>query len=369
VDGAGRVYGSTMTGGDATCSFTDYSPGCGTIFTIDAHGNLRTLHRFTGGPSGGAGPRMGLVVDDAGNLYGGTYGGGDHDFGILYRLDPAGNFSILHHFTGGADSFAPDVSFVDASGNLYGVAGLSPLFSACTQDCGIIFRRDPAGNLEVLHTFNGADGDQPSGQLLRDLAGNAYGVTNYGGDLPCFHPLGCGTVFRLATDGSLTTLHRFRGAEIGGDVPAGSLAADAEGNLYGTTLGGGSNLGGTLYRLAPDGQFALLKEFVAADGAEQTDHPDGQNPEGGVLLAPSGDLYGTTTAGGTAMWGVVYGWNLQTGAFRVLHTFTQAVGGSPVGPMVLDAAGDLIGTGYVGGNTNCSPAPGCGIVFRIDLPN
>lgn len=173
-------------------------------------------------------------------------------------------------------------------------------------------------------------------------------------------------MFRLDPDGTLTTLHGFAGWTADGEVPSGKLQLDDAGNLYGTTLAGGLNLGGTVYRLAANGEMSTLHAFVA-DFGDEDDHPNGQNPEGGVLLTAGGKLYGTTRSGGTTLWGTVFELDLTSGALRLLHTFTPQVGGNPVGSLVMGGDGFLYGTGRVGGMNDCSPHPGCGIVFKIEL--
>jgi uncharacterized repeat protein (TIGR03803 family) len=367
-DNACNLFGATVTGGNIACIDTDSANGCGTIFQIDPSGVHTIVHAFAGGANDGAGPWGNLLLDTNGNLYGDTEAGGAHGFGVLYKLAPNGALTVLHHFTGGVDGFAPSPSFFNATGDLFGTTAGSVF--GCSADCGTIFRFDTDANLTTLYTFNGPDADGPDSHLVQDAAGNIYGTTAIGGSSPdCVRSDGCGTVFRLAPDGTFVALHHFAGGNGGGEVPTGSLVRDAAGNLLGTTIGGGTYLGGTVYRLDGVGDATNLREFVAADGAEETDDPGGQNPEGGVILGANGKLYGTTRAGGTTRLGVVFELDPQTGAFRTLHTFTPGVGGRSIAPLVQDASGDLYGTGFIGGSSACNPEPGCGIVFKIDMPN
>jgi uncharacterized repeat protein (TIGR03803 family) len=340
--------------------------GCGTIFKVDSSGVFTTLHVFAGRPSDGADPRAGLIRDAAGNLYGGTFFGGAHDAGILFKLDTTGNETVLHDFTGGADGYSPDVGLQDAAGNLFGVTGLNFALMKCSSACGTVFKLDSAGDLTTLHTFNGVDGDSP-GPLIADAAGNLYGATFYGGDnLNCINPLGCGTVFKLDSSEILTTLYAFAGAEAEGEAPLGALARDEAGNLYGATAGGGPNLGGTVFKLDANGQLTTLHSFIGGVFDDGVD-PGGADPQGGLLLGAMGNLYGTTFGGGAPGWGVVFVLD-ESGTETVLYTFTQAGGGASIGPLVADGAGNLYGTGTVGGDVNCQPPTGCGIVFKLALP-
>ena len=285
LDEAGNLYGTTYRGGRFCVDAFD---SCGTVFKLDPNGLLTTLHVFAGGPNDGASPRAGLVRDEAGNLYGGTYLGGTHGSGVVFKLDTSGKHTVLHHFNEGADGVAPEVGFRDDAGNLYGTTGLNRNLERCTRNCGTVFKLSPAGELTTLYTFNGRDGDEPSAPLIGDAAGNLYGTTARGGGVAACDPLGCGTVFKLAPNGELTTLHAFVGSD--GDTPTGRLSRDEAGNFYGTTVGGSQGFG-TVYKLNTSGQMAILISFLAGDGL-------GAHPEGGVVLGEAGSLYGATRAGG-----------------------------------------------------------------------
>jgi uncharacterized repeat protein (TIGR03803 family) len=182
VDAAGNLYGTAYVGGDPTC-------GCGTVFKLDPSGNATVLHAFTEGTDGGL-PQAGLIRDAAGNLYGTTQIGGSSNAGTVFKVDTAGNETVLYSFTGGADGGSPlgGVSR-DAAGNLYGTTQLggSPQLQA-----GTVFKLDTSGKLTALHTFTGgADGSNPFAGVIRDSAGNLYGTTAGGGDS------GFGTVFKI----------------------------------------------------------------------------------------------------------------------------------------------------------------------------
>ncbi len=363
MDSAGNLYGNTYEGGNLDCP--DDKNGCGVIYKADSSGVLATVHAFAGTPSDGAGPRPSLIRDAAGNLFGGTFSGGANGKGILFKLDTTGNEAVLHDFTGGADGYAPDVGVLDAAGNLFGVTGFNNKGQKCSSDCGTVFKLDSSGNLTTLHTFNGADGDTP-GFLTADAGGNLYGTTFYGGGNPnCIDPQGCGTIFKLDSSGIFTTLHAFAGAETEGGYPTGVLALDGAGDLYGVTASGGANLGGTVFKLDANSQITTLHSFVTGE-FDDGDDPGGADPRGGVLLGATGNLYGTTFGGGTTMWGVVFMLD-ESGKETVLQTLTEAGGGAPYGPLVSDGA-NLYGTGNAGGDLNCQPTSGCGILFKLALP-
>ncbi len=352
VDEAGNLYGTTFRGGRFCVDAFD---SCGTVFKLDPNGVLTTLHVFAGGLKDGASPRAGLVRDEAGNLYGGTYLGGAHGSGVVFKLDSSGKQTVLHNFTEGADGIAPEVGFRDDAGNLYGTTGLNSTSAKCTRNCGTVFKLSTAGKLTTLYTFNGHDGDEPSTPLIGDAAGNLYGTTARGGDSAC-GSLGCGTVFKLAPNGELTTMHAFQGSD--GSTPTGRLSRDQAGNLYGTTVGGSQGFG-TVYKLNADGRMTILISFLAGDDL-------GEHPEGGVVLGASGNLYATTRAGGANGWGVILKYDVQSDEGTVVHAFTGEDGGYAIGPLVKGSSGNLYGAGFNGGDVACFE--GCGVVFKIESP-
>lgn len=245
LDHAGHLYGTGTSGGDLSCGIR--STGCGTLFTLYGSRGA-VLHRFAGNSADGNYPGYGAVlVDNTGNLYGATAEGGAANYGTVYKIDRNGNYTVLYSFSGESDGCEPSGSLAtDEDGNLYGTA------SACGDfNKGTIFKVNSAGSFTLLHTFSGAagDGNAPFGGVTRDRDGNLYGTTLFGGD--CGLELGgCGTVFKLSPNGSMTVLHTFSGTSDGAS-PWCNVILDAAGNLYGTTTIGGQGGAGTVWKIAP----------------------------------------------------------------------------------------------------------------------
>jgi uncharacterized repeat protein (TIGR03803 family) len=224
---------------------------------------------------------------------------------------------------------------------LLGVAAVLALF-ACANPCA-------ASNLKILHAFTGgADGGFPYGGLIADTSGNLYGTT-FSGGTGC----NCGVVYKIAPDGTETVLHSFGGYDDDGGHPYAELIFDNEGNLYGTTIEGGADGAGTVFRLAPDGTETLLHSFGRGN--------DGDGPYAAVTIDKRGNLYGVTSYGGTSNQGTVFEINRRR-VEKVLYSFSgNADGGAPAGRLALDDSGNLYGTAPKGGL-------GSGVVFKL-APN
>lgn len=248
-DPAGNFYGTTDNGGVPSCYV---SFGCGVIFKLDAANHETVLYRFTDFTDGK--DPVGLVADASGNLYGTTYDGGTYGAGVVFKLAPSGTLTNLYSFTGGADSDNPNGRLItDKAGNIYGTTNGGLLGS---HSVGNVFKLDPAGNFTALYTFTGgADGSYPN-SVIMDASGNLYAVAYAGGTgTGCYYG-SCGLVFKLDPSGNRTILHSFSGTD--GQLPN-SLTIDSAGNLYGTTLGGGKVTKrctyykgcGTLFKVTP----------------------------------------------------------------------------------------------------------------------
>jgi uncharacterized repeat protein (TIGR03803 family) len=211
---------------------------------------------------------------------------------------------------------------------------------------------DAEGNETLLHSFAGTpDGEGPEAGLVRDAEGNLYGTTVYGGTAG-----GYGTVFKLNRTGQFSLLHSFAGTP-DGENPYAGLAGDSAGNGYGTTKYGGTAGGyGTVFKLSRTGQFSLLHSFAGT--------PDGENPLAAVVADPAGNIYGTTYYGGTLGYGTVFEID-TTGKLTVLHSFNgSSDGANPLGGLTRDAAGNLYGATSGGGDLSCGFG-GCGSVFVV----
>jgi len=297
-DSAGNLYGTTEEGGDLNCN--SYW-GCGTVFKVDRSGKETVLYNFTGGADG-AKPNAGLVRDSAGNLYGTTQeggtDGGTHGCGVVFKLDTTGAETVLHAFTGGADGDYPLAGLLrDSAGNLYGTT-----YFGGTHGYGVVFKLKANGKEKVLYSFTGAaDGAEPYAGLVRDSAGNLYGTTQRGGTLSESCEDGCGVVFKLDTTGAETVLYSFTGG-VDGACPDGGLVRDSAGNLYSTTLYGGAYGMGVAFRLDTTGAETVLHSFAGP----WKGGPDGAGPVAGLLRDSAGNLYGTTGNGGAYGDGVVF---------------------------------------------------------------
>jgi uncharacterized repeat protein (TIGR03803 family) len=245
----GVLYGTTQQGGNAGCSS---SGGCGTIFKVTKGGKETVLYRFTGEADGFE--PSGLIRDSAGNLYGVTIAGASN-FGTLFKLDTANHFTVLHTFTGGSDGGGPSGRLIrDVNGNIHGVTQGG---GNANCQCGVVFRLDAAGNYSVVHTFISRTGGAEPLTAPLDVAGVLYGTTGYGGNLNCLvQGTGCGVLYMIGKTGTYTVLHRFSGGG-DGEVPISQLILGADGSIYGTTAGGGSDttcgsIGcGTIFKYTP----------------------------------------------------------------------------------------------------------------------
>ena len=306
------------------------------------------LYSFKGAADGGF-AYAGVVRDGVGNLYGATYQGGASGLGAVYKVDTTGKETVLYSFAGGSDGGNPHAGLVrDSAGNLYGTTAYGGS-GGCSGGCGIVFKVDKTNKESVLHEFTGPpDGERPYAGLVRDSAGNLYGTT-YGGGASGF-----GTVFKLNTTGTETVLHSFTGLPADGENPFAGLVRGSAGNLYGTTLNGGTFGYGTIFKLDATDKETVLYSF--------TGFADGGFPYSGYLVRDgSGNLYGTTYQGGAYNRGTVFKLD-KTNKETVLHSFAggTADGEFPYAGLVRDTSGNLYGTTYQGG------ASGWGTVFKVD---
>jgi uncharacterized repeat protein (TIGR03803 family) len=241
MDSSGNFYGTTMEGGRASCN---EGYGCGTVFKLAANGTEKVLYDFVSG-SDGYFP-SGVVLDGAGNLYGTTPNGGVNGAGNVFEVLPDGTFKLLYSFCSQAnciDGANPQAGLImDNSGHLYGTANDGGAYGY-----GTVFEFASTGSETVLHNFcskgDCRDGALPAAGLIVDNSGNLYGTTEFGVGRDCYANQAdqCGTVFKLAPNGTETALYSFcsRADCADGLTPVGSLTMDGSGKLYGTTYQGG----------------------------------------------------------------------------------------------------------------------------------
>ncbi len=276
-DAVGNLYGTTSKGGSA---------GFGTVFEISNTGVETVLHHFAGGTDG-AFPTGTLARDGAGNLYGTTLDGGLDNDGVVYELPAAGGETILHAFTGGKDGSFPQGGVIYGGGKLYGTSSAG----SKTPD-GQVFGLGVNGTYGTLARFNGTDGELPFGGLLMDSAGDLFGTTEEGG------AKGAGVVYKLTAAGKQSVLYAFGGGT-DGETPDCTLVQNARGVVYGTTIDGGADGLGTVFAVTPNGTETVLYSFAGGKH-------DGANPQAGLLMDAQGNLYGTTSGGGPKGAGTVY---------------------------------------------------------------
>jgi uncharacterized repeat protein (TIGR03803 family) len=347
LDAAGNLYG--------TRPYTSSASG-GVVYKLDTAGNYTGLYGFTGGPDGSE-PLAAVTLDAAGNIYGTTVYGGGTNGGVVYKVDTAGRESVLHSFpNGGFGSFPLAGVARDAAGNLYGTTN-----TGGAMDFGVAYKLDAAGGYTALHSFTIADGAGPIAGVTLDPAGNLYGTTTLGGSVAgsctgSSYPSGCGVVYKIDPAGRETVLHSFTGGA-DGEIPFGGVIRDAAGNLYGTASGAGTPGHGVIFKIDAAGNYTVLYSFQGGT--------DGAGPEAGVIRDAAGNLYGTACCGGTANQGVVYKFD-AAGNYTVLYSFTGgADGGVPMAGVVRDPAGNLYGTTTFGG-TGTACGGSCGVVYKVD---
>lgn len=367
ANGSGKVGSSNITNLTVTC---------GAAAEV-------VLYNFKGGTSDGgyyttAGTLMshaGLIMDSSGNLYGTTQFGGTDNLGTVFKLTKGsgGGFteSVLYSFLGGAsDGSWPIASLIiDSNGNLYGTTLVGGT-GGCTisgepAGCGTVFKltRTSGGSYteSLLYSFQGgaSDGAAPSAGLILDSSGNLYGTTGDGGTGSCTNPLqpaGCGTVFKLAADsnGSYTesVLYSFQGGIPDGDEPQAGLIMDSSGNLYGTTASGGSQSCNNFI-----GCGTVFKLAPGSNGSYtesllytfRGEPTDGSAPSS-IIVDSGGNLFGTTFSGGTSSYSGGTVFKLTKGSDGS-YTESLLIGQGPVPEpgLIMDSGGNMYGSTEEGG--------------------
>jgi uncharacterized repeat protein (TIGR03803 family) len=308
-------------------------------------GGITTLYSFRANTDGWL-PFGGVVIDEAGDIFGTTAGGGAPDSGTVFELVPSGSSyteSIVHTFSSDVDGSGPMGSpFRDDDGNLFvTTVGGGP------RKNGTIVKLSPSGSTyaeTALLSLDGKDGTQPaSGFLNRHL--RLFTTAQYGGKY------GFGDVLALTTSSlKKQDVYDFKGSPSDAGAQASGLAEDATGALYGTTRFGGSAGDGTVFKLMPSPQGVVESVLWNFKGGS-----DGSQPLDGVIIDGAGSLYGTTTLGGKSNDGVVFKLILSGGSYeeKILHTFTGGSdGANPVAGLTVSGQVLWGTTSYGGGSSN-----------------
>jgi len=327
-NGSGTVGSSNVTGIDVSC----------------AAGTERILYSFGASATDGVAPYASLIMDSAGNLYGTTADGGANGLydGTVFKISPTGTETILYSFGANAtDGLGPGPNaslIMDSAGNFYGTTesgGASEIGGGTVSaGSGMVFKISADGRETILHSFGvtADDGGVPYAGLIMDSAGNLYGTTINGG------ANGGGTVFKISAAGTETVLYSFNASSMDGFNPLGGLVMDSAGNLYGTTMRGGYGYG-TVFKVSPSGAETILYNIGSDDV--------GEYPSAGLIMDRAGNLYGTTPYGDS---GEVFEIG-ASGTETTLCTFgassTDGVG--PDSGLIMDRAGNLYGTTVEGG--------------------
>ena len=279
----GDFYGTTELGG---------TNSAGTVFKITSAGSITFLYNFKGGgaPNDGETPEGGVVQGSDGNFYGTTYQGGSNFFGTVFKMTPAGVLTNIHIFQGQAagDGIWPFSQLIQGTdGCFYGTTS-----GGGARGYGCVFKINSAGSLTTIYSFtNGLDGSDPYAGVIQGSDGNFYGTTQYGGGSSNCANGGCGTVYKVTSAGTLTSLHQFGNTPQDGQTLYGGIIQGYVGDYFGATYAGGTNGLGTVFRITSAGTLTILYQFGA------TAH-DGQSPYSGLVQGSDGYLYGTTLLGG-----------------------------------------------------------------------
>jgi len=285
----------------------------------------------------GAYPEANLTPGPDGNFYGTTSLGGSFGYGTVFKVTTNGVLTTLVNFnnTNGANPMASLTLGADGNffGTTYGLPG--------STRTGTVFKVTTNGVLTTLVNFNNTNGAKPNASLTLGADGNFYSTTWGGGSSDK------GTVFKVTTNGVLTTLVNFTSAN--GANPEANLTLGSDGNFYGTTWGGGSSGNGTVFKVTTNGALTTLVNFNNTNGA---------NPYAGLIVGADGNFYGTTDGGGSSVYGTVFKVTTN-GTLTTLVNFKNANGANPDASLTLGADGNFYSTTVYGGST------GNGTVFKV----
>jgi uncharacterized repeat protein (TIGR03803 family) len=313
------------------------------------------IFSFSGGTTNGAAPEGNLVLGPDGSFYGTTQGGGTtNGYGTIFKMTTSGVLTTLVTFKGTNGVNPLDGLTLAPDGNFYGTTVYGGTNFATTNinaglGGGTVFRLTTNGLLTTLATFAVTNGQNPHAGLTWGPGGLFYGTTASGG------PFGDGTIFSVTTSGTLTMLTNFNNAN--GNAPTAGLTLGPDGNLYGVTQSGGAHGAGTVFRVTPSGSLTNVYHFGSNPA-------DGASPQTTMTLGPDGNLYGATAFTSIVPFdpnGTIYKVTTN-GTLTTLINFDFYNGGNPIGSLTLGPDGNFYGTTYLGDNGNNS---NMGIVYSL----
>jgi uncharacterized repeat protein (TIGR03803 family) len=359
----GNFYGTANSGGITNSTFPN---GLGTIFKVTTNGTLTSLVSFAN--TNGASPYAALTLGNDGNFYGTTYQGGSIGGGTVFRLGTNGELAMLVSFDGtnGAGPFA--ALTLGNDGNFYGTTiGGGITNSTFPYGLGTVFKVTTNGLLTTLTSFSLTNGASPYGKLALGNDGIFYGTTFSGGitnsTIPGAFPRGLGTVFKVMTNGTLTSLFSF--SNTNGANPTAGLTLGNDGSFYGTTFFG-SGVDGTVFKVTTNGTLTTLVLFTNSLFV----YTNGANPHAALTLGNDSNFYGNTEGGGIYDNGTIF--MLSTnGALTTLVSLENTNNNTapPCASMfTLGNDGNFYATSIQSGNTNTAFSLGMGTVFRLILP-
>ena len=346
----GNFYGMTLYGG---------TKGYGTIFRVTAAGTLTVIANFD--YKSGDAPQASLTLGPDGNFYGTTPSGGLYLGGTVFQVTTTGALRTIFSFhtavwsgsgVTNTDGATPYASLTLGSDNcFYGTTSEGGM----NGGGGTVFRITTNGMLTTLTQFGNPNGSTdpnipggaPYGRMAFGPDGNLYGTTFLGGYQ------GNGTVFKMTTNGAFTTLVRF--GETNGSEPEGDLTLGPDGNLYGTTLNGGAGGDGTVFKMTTNGVLTTIIPF---------DYRAANTPMAGLTLGPDGYLYGTLAEGNPPNTDGAIFRTTTNGTWTILANFAGTNGHQPEAPLTLGPDGNFYGTTFGGGNTDPNAA---GAVYRVNI--
>jgi len=369
ADGQFPYAGVTIRGNALYGTTSGGNNECGSVYQLIHSGANWSFSTLAALSTDDCKPWARVVFGPDGHLYGTTRGGVSNS-GTVFKLTPPVSvcksaacywaLTDLYVFASGTDGQSPEYGDLvwDQKGNIYGTT-----YFGGTSNLGTVYELTPSGKgytESFLYSFSGPDGAYPAGGLVFDTKGDLFGTT-FGFD----GHMNRNTVFQLTYVPGVgwtgQALYRFSNGN-DGFMPLGGLIFDSAGNLYGTTTNGGSGGGGTVFELSPSGDTWTYSVLYSFSG------PNFCGPQASLSMDAAGNLYGTTYGDGASGYGNVFELsNTQNGwVYKSLHDFTGGTdGGTPISNVTIDTDGTFYGTTSLGGDMNCNSGQGCGVVWMI----